>query len=120
MIKAIKNFFNWRSERQANVNGSYYSFLIQRDKDHNEMMQKFEDDKVVREVKYEAMRLWNEWQNAPMIKFGEHEFKNCILLIRPFMSCYNVYDTDLAKFMNVDISKMVWEEYEKLKNNNCP
>jgi hypothetical protein len=86
-------------------------------KEYNRTKQEIEDKKVERGIRTEATRMLQEWINAPTLKFGDTEFKNCILVMKPFMYAYMLHDQETAKFLNVNINELVREEYNRLKAN---
>ena len=88
-------------------------------KEYNRTKQRMFDEKVERGIKQEANRMLQEWINAPVLKFGDKEFKNCIQVMRPFIYAYEVSDEETAKFLNTNISELVREEYLRLKANYC-
>jgi hypothetical protein len=88
-------------------------------KEFNRTKQEIEDKKVERKIRDEANRMLQEWINAPILKFGDTEFKNCMLVMRPFMHVYMLHDEETAKFLNVSINDLVREEYSRLKANYC-
>jgi hypothetical protein len=88
-------------------------------KEFNRTKQEIEDRKVERGIKAEAERMLQEWINAPTLKFGDTEFKNCILIMRPFMHAYMLHDEETAKFLHKSINNLVREEYDRLKANYC-
>lgn len=121
MIKFIKNLFNSRKQ-QCNipdVSGSYYQMIQEREKERSVMMQKLENEKIERGIKREAERWLFEYNNAPTIKMGETEFKNCIHIMRPFISAIMIYDEETAKYKGCNIQKLVSEEYQRLHSLNC-
>lgn len=101
------------------VSGSYYQMIQEREKERSIMMQKLENEKIERGIKNEAQRWLNEYKNAPTIKIGETEFKNCIHIMRPFISAIMIYDEETAKYKGSDIRKLVSEEYQRLRASNC-
>jgi hypothetical protein len=88
-------------------------------KEYNRTKQRMEDEKVERGIKEEANRVLQEWINAPTLKFGDKEFKNCILVMKPFIHAYMVHDEETAKFLHKSINDLVREEYNRLKTNYC-
>lgn len=88
-------------------------------KEYNKTKQQLEDAKIEHGIKTEANRMLQEWINAPTLKFGDTEFKNYLLVIRPFMHAYMLYDEETAKFLHKSINDLVREEYDKLKANYC-
>lgn len=98
------------------VNCCYWTDTEER-KEYNRTKQRMFDEKVVRGIKREAERMLQEWINAPVLKLGDKEFKNCIQTMRPFIYAYEISDEETAKFLNTDISELVCEEYNKLKSN---
>ena len=121
MLKFIKNLFKSR-EQQCNipvVSGSYYSMIQEREKEKSIMFQKLENEKIERGIKSEAQRWLNNYNNASSIKIGNNEFKNCIHIMRPFISAIMIYDEETAKYKDCDIRKLVSEEYQRLRSLNC-
>lgn len=121
MIKFIQNLFNSRKQ-QCNipvVSGSYYQMIQEREKERSIMMQKLENEKIERGIKNEAQRWLNEHNNAPIVGAKGHEFRNCIHIMRPFISAIIIYDEETAKYKGCNIQKLVSEEYQRLRSLNC-
>lgn len=122
MIKYLKNLINGRRQ-QCNipvVSGSYYYNMIQeREKDKAIILQKFENKKIEDGIKNEAQRMLNEYNNAPTMRIGDNEFKNCLHVMRPFISGIIIYDVGTAKYKDSNIQELVSEEYERIRSLNC-
>lgn len=118
------NIFNRKRKKleQARNNAlndiySYYEIDTEERSIFNKTKQQIEDTKVELGIKNEAKRLLNEWINAPILKFGSIEFKNCLQIMYPFMSAYHIHDEKTAKFLNKNIPDLVNKEYIRIKNN---
>ena len=99
--------------RKSEGNADYYSFCIECDNNQNRMMQKFEDEKIERNIKQEARRLFCEYQSAPTYSYNGKECKMFMRLTNPMMLGYIIYD-DSAKFADTDLMKLVDDEFNRL------
>lgn len=100
------------------VSGSYCQMIQEREKECSIIMQKLENEKIERGIKNEAQRWLNEYNNAHIIGAKGYEFRNCIHIMRPFVSVIMIYDEETAKYKGCNIQKLVSEEYQRLRSLN--
>lgn len=86
--------------------------------DQDKFKQKLEDLEVDHGIKSEALRLFQEWLDAPIIKCADVEFRNYICVVSPFITSYIVHDENSAKYLDKNINKLVIEEFNKLKSES--
>lgn len=110
-MKWLKNFFTKKNKFE----NTYSYFLLEKQKLDDKLSQQIEDDKITFAIRRAARELFNEWENAPEITIGENTFKNCLLIIKPFVDCYNVSDTESARYLNTNINELVMVEFNELK-----
>lgn len=98
-------------------NGDNY-FSAKREREYNEsvMLQKLENLKIERGIKYEAMRWLNEYNNAPEHIIDGKSYRNYIFIMQPFITSITIYDNNTAKYKNCDIRSLVVEEFRRLRN----
>jgi hypothetical protein len=100
----MKLFKFFRRKKASKFNNSYYQFILDRDKEHNKMMQELEDRKLIRECRQAAI----------------HRIYCADIIIDPIIAggIYNIYDDDTAKYKGTSLSELIESEQQKIYAEN--
>lgn len=100
----------------AKKEARYYEVSREIDKQHNVMLQEFEDRRKLQEMNNEARRLFSDWLSSPEVEFDGKKMRLGILLIRP-LCAYTIHDNDTAKYKSFDSRTYIIEQYNKIKED---
>lgn len=95
----------------------YWEAIVESDRYVEKLRQGLEDDRVRLYIKFEAQRLFNEWEAAEWIEHEGKRFKNHMFLVKPYFDMYYIYDEETAAFKELtSFDDLVFEEFDKLKS----
>lgn len=98
--------------------GSYNQFLIDRDSFRSKLAQKIQDDKISIDIIKEANRCFQEWLNTPTTRIAGKDLRLWIIVPRNIYPIYYIHDYESAKFKTTGISKLISEEFCKLRSKH--